>query len=248
MSRYKLTLEYDGRPFVGWQRQKRGDSVQAALERAVLALSGEAVTVFGAGRTDAGVHATGQVAHFDMSKSLRWDTVRDGLNYHLKPQPIAVLLVEPVDDTFHARFSAKGRVYQYLILARRAPAALDRAHVWHVPVVLDDKAMHRAAQGLVGQHDFTSFRAGDCQAKSPVRTLDRLAVERTDDLITITACARSFLRSQVRVIVGSIKLVGEGHWAVDDVARALERRDRSAAGPTAPADGLYLRSVRYVSD
>lgn len=245
MPRYKLTVEYDGGPFVGWQRQKNGDSVQAALERAVLALSGETVTVFGAGRTDAGVHATGQVAHFDTIKSYRCDTIRDALNQHLRPLPVAVVDAAEVDEAFNARFMAIERVYEYIILARRPPPSLELGRVWHVPSVLDEAAMHRAGQHLVGSHDFTSFRAADCQAKSPRKTLDELTVERRGERIFVTARARSFLRSQVRAMVGSIKLVGEGHWAVDDIAVARDRRDRSAAGPTAPPDGLYLRAVRY---
>ena len=245
MPRYKLTVEYDGGPFVGWQRQKNGDSVQAALERAVLALSGEVVTVYGAGRTDAGVHATGQVAHFDSLKNYRCDTVRDALNQHLRPLPVAVIYAEEVDGAFNARFMAIERVYEYIILARRPPPSLEFGRVWHVPSVLDEAAMQRAGQHLVGTYDFTSFRAADCQAKSPRKTLDELTVVRRGDRITVTARARSFLRSQVRAMVGSIKLVGEGHWAIDDIAVARDRCDRSAAGPTAPPDGLYLRKVRY---
>lgn len=248
MARYKLTIEYNGGPFVGWQRQKNGASVQAAIEQAVLAFSGETLTVHGAGRTDAGVHASGQVAHFDLAKDHEIDTVRDALNYHLKPQPVAVMAVSAVDETFHARFSAIERTYEYLILARRPPATFDHGRVWHVPVALDASAMQAAADRLVGKHDFTSFRAAFCQAKSPVRTLDCLDVVRTGDWISVTARARSFLRSQVRALVGSIKLAGEGRWSADDVAAALAKCDRAAAGPTAPPDGLYLRAVRYPED
>jgi len=248
MTRYKLTLEYDGGPFVGWQRQKNGPSVQEAVERALLAFSGEVVTVHGAGRTDAGVHASGQVAHVDLAKDHAPDTVRDALNYHLKPQPVAIMAAAVVDETFHARFSAIERTYEYRILARRPPATFDQGRVWHVPVRLDAAAMQAAADRLVGKHDFTSFRAAFCQAKSPIKTLESLDVVRSGEIISVTARARSFLRSQVRALVGSIKLVGEGRWTPDDVAVALEKRARAAAGPTAPPDGLYLRAVRYPED
>ncbi len=245
MPRYKLTIEYDGGPFVGWQRQKNGPSVQEAIERALLSFSGAAVTLHGAGRTDAGVHASGQVAHVDLAKDYPTDTVRDALNYHLKPQPIAVMSVDVVDEAFHARFSAIERTYEYRILARRPPPTVDQGRVWHVPVPLDAAAMQLAADRLVGEHDFTSFRAAFCQAKSPIKTLDALDVRHRGEIISVTARARSFLRSQVRAFVGSLKLVGEGRWSPQDVADALEKRDRAAAGPTAPPDGLYLRSVRY---
>ncbi len=233
MTRYKLTIEYDGRDFVGWQRQDNGPSVQAALEDAVLKFCGETVTAQAAGRTDSGVHALGQVAHIDIAKETDTDTVRDALNFHLKPAPVAVLQAEAVSDDFHARFSAIGRRYLYRIVNRRAPLALDRGRAWFVPVALDATAMHDAAQALVGQHDFTSFRAAECQARSPVKTLDRLDVTRDADEIRIEAAARSFLHHQ------------EGKWRRQDLAEALARRDRAAAGPTAPADGLYLVAVIY---
>lgn len=245
MPRYKLTVEYDGTPFVGWQRQDNGLSVQGVIEAAAAAFCGAATDVFGAGRTDAGVHAFGQVAHLDIAKAHDTDTVRDALNYHLKPHPVAVLSAKQVDDDFHARFSAIGRVYLYRIISRRAPAPLERGRAWHVPVDLDAAAMHAAAQRLVGHHDFTSFRATQCQAKSPVKTLDVLSVRRDGAQIIITAEARSFLHNQVRAMVGSLKVVGEDRWTAGDLVTALEKRDRSAAGPTAPAHGLYLRSVRY---
>ena len=245
MTRWKLTLEYDGGPFVGWQRQENGPSVQAALERAVEAFSGEAITVHAAGRTDAGVHATGQVAHIDLAKETTADTVRDALNFHLKPDPVAVLSAEAAGDDFHARFSATMRHYRYRILNRRAPAALERGRVWHVGVPLDPAAMHAAAQRLIGKHDFTSFRAVACQADSPVKTLDALTVEAAGEEVQIYARARSFLHHQVRNIAGTLKLVGEGKWTGDDVAAALAARDRSRAGPTAPAEGLCLVRVDY---
>ena len=245
MTRYKLTLEYDGAGFVGWQRQDNGPSVQAALEAAVLGFCGEAVTVQGAGRTDAGVHALGQIAHVDLDKETDADTVRDALNAHLKPAAVAVLAAEAVDGDFHARFSALERAYRYRIVNRRAQLALDRGRAWFVPQPLDAAAMHDAASALLGHHDFTSFRARECQAKSPVKTLDVLEVTRDGQELRIEARARSFLHHQVRNIVGTLKLVGEGKWGRAEVTRALEARDRSAAGPTAPAEGLYLVSVGY---
>ena len=245
MTRYKLTLEYDGAGFVGWQRQENGPSLQAALEAAVLGFCGEAVTVQGAGRTDAGVHALGQVAHVDLAKETDADTVRDALNAHLKPAAVAVLAAEVVDGDFHARFSARERVYRYRIVNRRARLALDRGRAWFVPQPLDAAAMHDAASALLGHHDFTSFRARECQAKSPVKTLDVLEVFRDGQELRIEARARSFLHHQVRNMVGTLKLVGEGKWGRAEVTRALEARDRSVAGPTAPAEGLYLVSVGY---
>ena len=245
MTRYKLTLEYDGRGFVGWQRQDNGPSVQAALEAAVKRFCGEAVTAHAAGRTDAGVHALAQVAHIDLEKETGADTLRDALNFHLKPAAVAVLAAEAVADDFHARFSATERAYRYRIVNRRAPLALDRGRAWFVPVPLDAGAMHEAARALLGKHDFTSFRAGGCQAKSPVKTLDALEVSRDGDEIRIEARARSFLHHQVRNMAGSLRLAGEGKWSRADMERALAARDRRAAGPTAPADGLYLIGVRY---
>jgi tRNA pseudouridine38-40 synthase len=245
MTRYKLVLEYDGRDFVGWQRQDNGPSVQAALEAAVEGFCGESAAVAGAGRTDSGVHALGQVAHVDIQKPTTGDQVRDALNFHLKPQADAVLSATPVAEDFHARFSANRRCYLYRIVNRRAPLALDRGRAWFVPVALDDGAMDAAAQALVGKHDFSSFRAAECQAKSPVKTLDRLTVARRGEEITVEAQAQSFLHHQVRNMVGTLKLVGEGKWTAEQVADALARRDRRAAGPTAPAEGLYLVSVGY---
>jgi len=245
MPRYHLILEYDGGPFAGWQRQDNGPSIQGALEDAIEKLSSERITVTGAGRTDAGVHALGQVGHFDLVKEFEPGKVRDALNHYLRPAPIAVLEAALATPEFHARFSAKARHYLYRIVCRRAPLALERGHVWHIVRDLDAEAMHHAAQALVGQHDFTTFRAAECQAKSPVKTLDRLDVRSLAGEIHIEASARSFLHHQVRSMVGSLKLVGEGKWHPRDVAAALASRDRSACGPVAPPDGLYLVRVDY---
>lgn len=245
MPRYRLTLEYDGGPFVGWQRQDNGPSVQAAVEAAVARFSGEAVTVVAAGRTDAGVHARGQVIHFDLSRI--WDPFRvaEALNYHLKPDPIAALDAVAVDDAFHARFSASGRRYLYRIINRRAPLALDRDRAWQVTQPLDAAAMHDAAQRLVGRHDFSTFRASLCQAASPVKTLSALSVERSGDALLIRAAAPSFLHHQMRNIAGTLLLVGLGKWTADDVSAALAARSRARGGETAPPQGLYLMAVEY---
>lgn len=245
MPRYKLTLEYDGTPFVGWQKQDNGVSVQSILEEAVRRFSGETVKATGAGRTDAGVHALGQVAHLDLQKNWPANRVREALNYHVQPNPVTIRLVEIAPDDFHARLSAKRRTYRYRILNRRPPPALDRGRVWHVPKALDAEAMHEAAQTLIGRHDFSTFRASLCQAKSPVKTLDRLDVAREGEEIHVVAEARSFLHHQVRNMVGTLKLVGEGKWSARQVAAALAARDRRRGGPTAPAEGLYLVSVGY---
>jgi tRNA pseudouridine38-40 synthase len=245
MPRYKLTLEYDGAPFVGWQRQANGRSVQGVVEEAVRRFSGEDTAVRGAGRTDAGVHATGQVAHLDLARDWPADTVRDALNAHLREEPIAVLAAEAVADDFDARFSASGRRYRYRIVNRRPPLALDRGRAWHVIRPLDVAAMASAARALVGHHDFTTFRAAGCQAKSPVKTLDRLDVARSGEVIEIAAEARSFLHSQVRSMAGSLVLVGLGRWAPADLAAALAARDRSRCGPIAPPGGLCLVAVDY---
>jgi len=243
--RYRLTLEYDGAPFVGWQRQDNGPSVQGALEIAIEKLSGERVTVTGAGRTDAGVHALGQVAHFDLVKEFEPGKVRDALNHHLRPDPVSVLEAAVADGEFHARFSATGRHYLFRILNRRSPPALENGRVWPVSPRLDAEAMHMAAQYLVGQHDFTTFRAAECQAQSPVKTLDRLDVSRRADEVHIEASARSFLHHQIRSFAGTLKLVGEGKWTPLDVKKALDARDRSACGPVSPPEGLYLVRVDY---
>jgi tRNA pseudouridine38-40 synthase len=245
MPRYKLTLEYCGAGLVGWQRQANGLSVQEALETAILRFCGEHLTVFGAGRTDAGVHALAQVVHVDLPRAAAPEVIRSAINAHLRPHAISVLLVEPAAAEFDARHSATGRRYLYRILNRRAPPALERGRVWHVAPPLDLAAMQDAARHLVGHHDFTTFRDSLCQAKSPVKTLDRLDLVRVGEEIHVEAEARSFLHHQVRNMVGTLKLVGLGNWRPDDVARALQARDRRAGGPTAPAAGLALLAVRY---
>src|SRR5436190_6486447 len=240
-----LWMVFDAGRFEGWQMQAGEPTVQGVLAAAVEAFCGEKVTVSGAGRTDAGVHALGQVAHIDLGKDWESDTVRDALTAQLRPHPVAVLAAERVAEDFDARFSARARHYFYRIVNRRADLALDRGRAWRVARPLDAAAMHRAAQGLIGKHDFTTFRAAECQAKSPVKTLDRLEVEREGDEIRVSASARSFLHHQVRSMVGSLALVGEGRWSANDLAAALTARDRSACGPIAPPDGLYLVRVEY---
>jgi tRNA pseudouridine38-40 synthase len=243
--RYKLTIEYDGTGLVGWQRQANGLSVQEALEAAITRFCGERVTVHGAGRTDAGVHALGQVAHCDIAKPFTASRLRDAVNAHLRPAPIAVVSAEIVPETFEARFSAIKRHYLYRIANTRANLALDIGRTWRVPRRLDSAAMHAAAQRLLGKHDFTTFRDTECQAKSPEKTLDQLDVVRDGDAIRIVTSARSFLHSQVRSMVGSLVWVGEGRWSADDLAAALAARDRAACGPVAPPEGLYLVKVDY---
>ena len=245
MPRYKLLIEYDGTPFVGWQVQDVGPSVQGALATAIEAFCGERVEVRGAGRTDAGVHALGQVAHVDLAKSWDADTVRDAVTAHLRPHPIAVLVADVVPATFDARFSAIKRHYRYRIANRRADLAIARARAWRVARPLDHAAMHAAAQRLVGRHDFTTFRHIACQAKSPVKTLDQLDVARDGEEVTIAAAARSFLHTQVRSMVGALVAVGEGRWSGDDLSAALAARDRAACATVAPPEGLYLVKVDY---
>ena len=245
MNRWRIVVEYNGADYVGWQRQKNGHSIQEALEDAIFGFSGENARVYGAGRTDSGVHALGQVAHFDLQRPTDENTIRDALNAHLRDEAISVLDATHVPKTFNARTSARERVYNYRIVNRRAPPALYAGRAWHVGVPLDNQAMHEAAQRLVGHHDFTSFRATTCQALSPIKTLDILDVRREACEILITARARSFLQHQVRNMVGTLERVGAGKWSVNDVSKALDAKDRSAAGPTAPAYGLYLLSVLY---
>jgi tRNA pseudouridine38-40 synthase len=245
MPRYKLVLEYDGAPFRGWQRQSNGPSVQASLEAAVAAFCGEEVQVVAAGRTDAGVHARGQVAHLDLGREVSVETLRNAVNHHLKPQPVVVLEASAVEPDFHARFAARMRHYRYRIVNRRAPLALARGRAWLVPCRLDAEMMHEAGQRLVGRHDFTSFRSALCQASSPIKTLAQLSVVRCGDEIELWARARSFLHHQVRNMVGTLKLVGAGRWPVEQIDVVLAARDRAAAGPTAPACGLCLMQVDY---
>lgn len=248
MTRWRVRIEYDGGPYVGWQRQKNGPSIQQSLEEAVFKFCGETTRVFGAGRTDAGVHAIGQVAHIDIERPTTADTVRDAINAHLRDEPISIVEAMVAADGFHARISARERVYLYRILNRRPPPTIDQGRVWHIPWDLDADAMHEAAQCLVGTHDFTSFRATLCQARSPVKTLDVLDIRRAGDEIHFHARGRSFLHHQVRNIVGTLERVGAGRWSAADVETALAARDRAAAGATAPPEGLSLVSVGYPDD
>lgn len=248
MPRYKLTIEYDGGPFVGWQRQDNGASVQGELEAAAQRLCGERVPVQGAGRTDSGVHALGQVAHVDLPKHYPADKVRDALNAHLASPAISVLHAQQVAEGFHARFDAVERSYLYRIIGRRPPLALERGKVWRTPFTLDADAMHAGAQCLVGRHDFTTFRDAQCQADSPVKTLDTIGVAQVGEEVHVTCAARSFLHRQVRSFVGSLVEVGRGRWAPGDMSRVLAAKDRAACGPVAPPDGLYLVAVRFGED
>lgn len=245
MTRWRLTVEFDGTPFMGWQRQDHGPSVQQAIEEAAQQMTGEAPTVTAAGRTDAGVHALAMSAHLDLDKPLTAHRLREGLNALLRPDPVAILAAEPVADDWHARFSCSGRRYRYRILNRRAPPALDRNRVWHFAQQLDVAAMDEAARYLVGRHDFTTFRSVHCQSESPVKTLDRLDVAVVGDEVQVTAAARSFLHHQVRSMVGCLALVGRGQWAPDDMKAALAAKDRSALGLNAPPHGLYFIEAIY---
>ena len=245
MTRYALTLEYDGRPFMGWQRQDHGPSVQEAIETAVEKMTGETVAVHAAGRTDAGVHALAMRAHVELQRPLAPFRLMEGLNALVRPNPIAVLACEAVPDDWHARFSCIGRAYEYRIVNRRAPLTVEAGLAWRVPSPLDAGAMHEAAQLLVGRHDFTTFRSAHCQSDSAVKTLDRLDVEREGEHIRIIAEARSFLHHQVRSMVGCLALVGQGKWSAADLAAALDARDRAALGFNAPPDGLYFTAARY---
>ncbi|ADP69941.1 tRNA pseudouridine synthase A [Rhodomicrobium vannielii ATCC 17100] len=245
MPRYKITIEYDGTPFSGWQMQANGRSVQDHLARAIERFTGVRAIPRGAGRTDAGVHARGQVAHVDLERRWPPETVRNALNFHLRPAPMVILACEEVDETFDARFSAKARHYLYRIVTRRSPLALDRDRAWHIGVPLDAEAMQEGARHLLGHHDFTTFRASQCQAKSPLRTLDTLTVRSEGESVFIATSARSFLHNQVRSMAGSLKLVGEGKWQPERMREALEARDRRACGSVAPACGLYFMTVDY---
>jgi tRNA pseudouridine38-40 synthase len=245
MTRFRLLIEYDGRPFMGWQRQAHGPSVQQAIEEAIAAITQESVTLHAAGRTDAGVHALAMTAHVDVARPIQAQRLADGANAKLRPLPVAILAAEPVADDFHARFSCLGRRYLYRIANRRAPLALDAGRAWRVPVVLYADDMNKAAQVLVGHHDFTTFRSAHCQSDSPVKTLDRLTVRRLGETIEIEAAARSFLHHQVRSMVGCLELVGRGKWTKADLAAALAAKDRAALGFNAPPDGLYFAGADY---
>jgi len=248
VTRFRLTVEYDGRPFMGWQRQAHGPSVQQAIEEAIEAITHEQVTLHAAGRTDTGVHALAMTAHADIARPIGAHRLADGINAKLRPRPVAVLRAEAVGEEFHARFSCVARRYLYRIVNRRAPLALEAGRAWRVPVVLHADAMHRAAQKLVGRHDFTTFRSVQCQADSPVKTLDLLTVRRFGEVIEIEAAARSFLHHQVRSMVGCLELVGRGRWTAKDLKAALEARDRAALGFNAPPDGLYFVKAVYPED
>ena len=247
--RFAITIEYDGSNLVGWQRQTNGLSVQEVLEKALFELTGEKKTIQGAGRTDAGVHALGQVAHFDLKKTMTMDAIRDGLNFHIKKIykkiKVSVLTTKKVTKDFHARFSAKQKTYVYKILDRRPPPAIEKKRVWHIRKKLDDKTIKKAAKILVGRHDFTSFRSTECQAKSPLKTIDSIKISRIGEEIQIWIKARSFLHNQVRIIVGTLVLVGRKKWEEKNIEEALKSKKRAAAGQTAPAEGLYLHSVKY---
>ena len=245
MTRWRLTIEFDGGPFMGWQRQDHGPSVQQALEEAIHRMTGELTAVHGAGRTDAGVHALAMSAHADIARTLTEHRLREGLNALVRPHPISVLAVEQVAEDWHARFSCIGRKYLYRILNRRAPPALARGRVWHIPAQLDAEAMAEGAAMLVGRHDFTTFRSVHCQSESPVKTLDRLEVARRGEEIHVEAAARSFLHHQVRSMVGCLALVGRGQWQPDDMRRALDAKDRSELGLNAPSEGLYFVEAVY---
>lgn len=248
--RWKIILQYDGTPFCGWQRQNHALSVQEALEDAIFGFSGERVTTYAAGRTDSGVHALGQVVHFDLEKDTQAHTVISAINAHLRSHPISVIHAEAVEPDFHARFSALGRAYEYHLLCRSAPPVFDKGYVWHIKHPLDVKAMQKGANYLIGNHDFTSFRAVICQAKSPVKTIDRIEFFEDNKghdgiYIRMEIEARSFLHHQVRNIIGNLKLVGEGKWAPEKIKEVLEAKDRTKAGPTGLPDGLFFKSVKY---
>ena len=248
MTRFALTIDYHGGPFMGWQRQSHGPSVQAAIEAAIAAMTGETVAVHAAGRTDAGVHALAMRAHVDIARAVTAFRLMEAINALIRPAPIAITACEAVADDWHARFSCTGRAYRYVVVNRRAPLTHEAGLAWQVPQPLDADAMHQAARALVGRHDFTTFRSAHCQADSPIRTLDRLLVERAGDRITIAAAARSFLHHQVRSMVGCLALVGMGRWTIGSVADALEARDRARLGLNAPPDGLYFVAATYPAE
>lgn len=245
MPRYFLQIEYDGRPFCGFQRQENGPSVQQTIEEAVYRASGETVSLRAAGRTDTGVHATGQVVHIDLAKEWVPEKLQAALNAHMRPAPVSVLFAKAVSSEFDARFSATGRHYRYIIINRRAPLTVQKGLAWHVPIPLDANSMDLAVQSIIGKHDFTTFRAAQCQANSPVRSIDRAQVTRDGDKIELTLNARSFLHNQVRSIVGSLKKIGDGSWPIEQMGEILKAADRSKCGPVAPPDGLYLERVDY---
>jgi len=245
MTRFRLTVEYDGRPFMGWQRQAHGPSVQQAIEEAIALVTGEDVTLHAAGRTDAGVHGLAMTAHADIGRAITPFRLSEAINARLRPQPVAIIACDTVPDDWHARFSCIGRRYRYRIINRRAPLTLDQGLAWRVTPRLDADAMHAAAQCLAGQHDFTTFRSVQCQAKSPIKTLDRLSVRRQAEEVIVEAAARSFLHHQVRSMVGCLALVGQGKWNAEDLTSALAARDRSALGLNAPPDGLYFVAADY---
>ena len=245
MTRWRLTVEYDGGPFLGWQRQDQGPTIQSTIEAAILHITGETTTVHGAGRTDAGVHALAMEAHADIAKPLTAQRLREGLNALVRPAPVTILSAEPVAADWHARFSCTGRRYLYRLLDRRPPPAIERARLWHIPVPLDPAAMRDAAEILVGHHDFTTFRSAHCQSASPLKTLDSLTIDRVADEIHVRAAARSFLHHQVRSMVGCLMLVGRGQWTTADMAAALAAMDRAALGLNAPPHGLYFVGASY---
>ena len=245
MSKYKITIEYDGTEFVGWQRQKNGSSIQSSIEDAIKKITSETVNVFGAGRTDSGVHAKKQVAHFELSKNISLDNIRDGINQHLRPLPIAILDVKEVNDDFHARFSAKLRTYEYLIINRRAPLTFNKNLAWGVFKQLNIDEMKEAALNFIGKHDFNAFRSIDCQASSSIKTIQSCTVEQNEQYIVINVTAKSFLHSQVRIIVGTLVDVGKGKISPINIKKIIESKNRSRAGATAPALGLYLIKVEY---
>ncbi|MBW4332054.1 tRNA pseudouridine(38-40) synthase TruA [Stakelama sp. CBK3Z-3] len=245
MTRFALTIEYDGRPFMGWQRQRHGPSVQQAIEEAIYSITGEEVLVYASGRTDSGVHALAMRAHVDIEKPIEPFHLMGAINARVRPNPVAILDCREVADDWHARFSCVARAYEYRIVNRRAPLTWEAGLAWQLALPLDVQAMQAAAEHLIGRHDFTTFRSVHCQAESPVRTLDRLTIERTGDRITVRTGARSFLHHQVRSMVGCLSLVGHGKWTPDDMRAALHAHDRAALGLNAPADGLYFVSAAY---